>query len=281
LLAIRASAIGESLLQTGRMELRRVEVDGKPVRYRVVGRGEDLVMLHGLSGSWRWWSPLVEKLAGRSRLHLVQLPRLGRLRAGEMAAWLGGLLDAVELGPVDVLGHSLGGLVATELAMEQPDRVRRLVLVAPAGVPCGRGVLGRALPLVEELYDVRRQLPTIVGDAVRTGPVSLVHGIAYVWERDVRGELGAVRAPTLLVWGNRDRLVPGQVAEEWQRLLPRSRLVRLACGHVPMWEAPRELASCVLGFLGEQLLDDPGEQFGMRVGDGVRLTGDDDEAAAR
>jgi pimeloyl-ACP methyl ester carboxylesterase len=269
------------LLQTGRMELRRVQVDGRPVRYRVIGRGEDLVLLHGLSGSWRWWSPLVGELAERSRLHLVELPRLGRLRAGELATWLGCLLDAVELGRVDVLGHSLGGLVATELAVMQPDRVRRLLLVAPAGVPCGRGVLGRTLPLIEELYDVRARLPTIVGDAVRTGPVSLVHGIVYVWERDIRGELGGVRAPTLLVWGDRDRLVPEQVAEEWQRLLPRSRLVRLRCGHVPMWEAPSELASCVLGFLGDQLLDDFGEQLRMRVGDGVRLPGDDDEAAAR
>jgi pimeloyl-ACP methyl ester carboxylesterase len=261
------------------MELRRVEVDGRPVRYRVAGEGEDLVMLHGLSGSWRWWCPLVEELAGHSRLHLVQLPRLGRLRAGELASWLGRLLDTVALGRVNVLGHSLGGLVATELAREQPDRVRRLVLVAPAGVPCGRGVVGRTLPLIEELYDVRTRLPTIVGDALRTGPVSLVHGIVYVWERDIRAELGAVRAPTLLVWGDHDRLVPGQVAEEWQRLLPRSRLVRLPCGHVPMWEAPRELASCVLGFLGDQLLDDPGEQAGMRVRDGVRLAGNDDEAA--
>jgi pimeloyl-ACP methyl ester carboxylesterase len=263
------------------MELRRVEVDGRPVLHRVVGQGDDLVVVHGLSGSWRWWSPLVEKLAERSRLHLVELPRLGRLRAGELAPWLGRLLDAVGLGRVDVLAHSLGGLVATELATEQPDRVRRLVLVAPAGVPCGRGVLGRALPLIGELYGVRKQLPTIIGDAARTGPVSLVHGVVYVWERDIRGELGAVRAPTLLVWGDRDRLVPWRVAEEWQRLLPRSRLVRLPCGHVPMWEAPRELASCVLGFLGDQLPDDPAEQAGIRVGDGVRLAGDDDEAAAR
>jgi pimeloyl-ACP methyl ester carboxylesterase len=263
------------------MELRRVEVDGRPALCRVVGEGEDLVVVHGLSGSWRWWSPLVEMLTERRRLHLVELPRLGRLRAGEMAPWLGRLLDAVGLGRVDVLAHSLGGLVATELAVEQPDRVRRLALVAPAGVPCGRGVLGRTLPLVEELYDARTWLPTIVGDAVRTGPVSLVHGVVYVWERDIRGELGAVRAPTLLVWGDRDRLVPAQVAEEWQRLLPRSRLVRLPCGHVPMWEAPLELASCVLGFLDDQLLDDAGEQAGMGVGDRVGLAGNDDEATLR
>jgi pimeloyl-ACP methyl ester carboxylesterase len=251
----------------------RVSVDGGRVSWRVVGAGEDLVVLHGLSGSWRWWSPLVERLSGRYRLHLVELPQLGRIRAGQMAPWLARLLEAAGLERVDVAGHSLGGLVAAELAMEDPGRVRSLVLVAPVGVPCGRGVLGRTLPLLEELYDIRRRLPTIVSDAVRTGPVSLVHGIAYVWERDLRTELGLVGAPTLLVWGDRDRLVPAGVAEEWESRLPRPQLVRLPCGHVPMWEAPDELASCMLAFLGEQTVDDSGQETGLAEGDGVRLTG--------
>jgi len=263
------------------MELRQIELDGRPMRYRVAGAGHDLVVVHGLSGSWRWWSPLVTQLAERCRLHLVQLPRLGRLRAGELASWLERLLDAAGLDRVDVAGHSLGGLLATELAAARPDRVRSLVLVAPAGVPCGRGVVGRTLPLLEELYEVRTRLTTIVGDAVRTGPVSLVHGVVYVWERDLRPELGAVQAPTLLVWGERDRLVPASVADEWQRLLPRSRLVRLPCGHVPMWEAPLELAQCVLGFLGDQRLDDSGQEAGTGVGNRVGVTGDGDHTSAR
>jgi pimeloyl-ACP methyl ester carboxylesterase len=263
------------------MELRQVELDGRRVRYRVTGDGPDLVLLHGLGGSWRWWSPLVGQLAERFRLHLVELPRLGRIRAGEMSEWLGRLLDAADLGQVDIVGHSLGGLVAAELAAARPDRVRRLALVASAGVPCGRGLLGRALPLVEELYDVRAQLPRIVADALRTGPASLVHGVAYVWERDVRAELHTIEAPTLLIWGERDRLVPARVAEEWQLLLPRSRLVRLPCGHVPMWEAPQELAACVLAFLGDEGPDDLSDETGLRVVDRVRLAGDDHETPAR
>jgi pimeloyl-ACP methyl ester carboxylesterase len=198
-----------------------------------------------------------------------------------MAAWLGDVLSAAGLDRACVVGHSLGGMVAAELAAGQPDRVERLVLVAPAGVPCGRGVLSRTLPLLEELYGVRQRFPTIVADAWRTGPVSLVHGIVYLWERDLRSELGSVRAPTLLVWGVRDRLVPARVAEEWRRLLPDSRLVRLQCGHVPMWEAPAELAACILGFLGDEIGDDGAHHARTRVVNGVGLTGDDDETAAR
>lgn len=268
-------------MQDIRVELRQLSLDGEPACYRVAGAGPDVVVVHGLSGSWRWWSLLVDQLAARLRLHFVELPRLGRLRAGELAPWLGRLLDAAGLGPVDLVGHSLGGLVAAELASTEPERVRRLALVAPAGIPCGRGLLGRSVPLLGELFDVRAELRTIVADAVRTGPTTLLHGAVYVWERDVRAELEAIRAPTLLVWGDRDRLVPARVAEEWHAGLPQSRIVRLPCGHVPMWEAPDELALCLLEFLGDQLPNEPGDDVGLRERDRVRLSAHDHQTAAR
>jgi pimeloyl-ACP methyl ester carboxylesterase len=259
------------------VEPRRVIVDGRSVLYGTVGDGPDLVILHGLSGSWRWWSLLIDRLAEHNRLHLVALPRLGRMRAGGLASWLGRFLDSGGIQRADVVGHSLGGLVAAELAAHEPRLVRRLVLVAPAGIPCGRGVLGRSLPL----YDVRAHLRTIVADAVRAGPVSIVHGVVYVWERDLRAELGAVQAPTLLVWGERDRLLPARIAEEWSRFLPHATLVRLPCGHVPMWEAPDALARCMIDFLGHELADEVGDEAGLREGDGVRLARDDDQTARR
>jgi pimeloyl-ACP methyl ester carboxylesterase len=263
------------------MQPTHLEVDGVPVDYRVAGAGRDLLVLHGLSGSWRWWTRVVELLEPHLRLHFVGLPKLGRVRAGEIAPWLSRFLDAAGLEAVDVVGHSLGGLLAAELAAQHPDRVRRLVLVAPAGISCDRGVLQRSLPLFGELLDVGGRLPTIVGDAVRTGPVSLVHGVAYVWERDLRPELHAVAAPTLLVWGDHDRLVPARIAEEWQRLLPESRLVRLHCGHVPMWSAPDELAAGMLAFLGEELTDDSRDEAGLGEVHRVGLARDDDEPAVR
>jgi pimeloyl-ACP methyl ester carboxylesterase len=263
------------------VEPRRVILDGRSVLYGTVGEGPDLVIVHGLSGSWRWWSLLTDRLAERHRLHLVALPRLGRMRAGGLASWLGRFLEAGGIERADVVGHSLGGLVAVELAAHEPRLVRRLVLVAPAGIPCGRGVLGRSLPLFEELYDVRTHLRTIVADGVRAGPVSIVHGVVYVWERDLRAELGAVGAPTLLVWGERDRLLPARIADEWARLLPHATLVRLPCGHVPMWEAPDDLARCMLDFLGEELADEVGDEGGLRERNGMRLARDDDQMARR
>jgi pimeloyl-ACP methyl ester carboxylesterase len=263
------------------VEICEVLVDGSRTPYRVVGAGTAVVLVHGLSGSWRWWEPVLEPLAEHHRVHLLDLPRLGRrLRAGELTGWLGRWLEAAELEGVDLIGHSLGGLIAAELAAEQPDRVHRLALVAPAGIPCGNTMLSRSARLLGTLYDVRGRMPTIARDAMRAGPFSLIRGALFASHRDLSAELASVQAPTLLIWGEDDRLLPARIAAEWQRVLPGSRLVRLHCGHVPMWEAPRELASHLLGFFGEEPFDDPGDEVGLGVVHGVRLTWNDDELTA-
>jgi pimeloyl-ACP methyl ester carboxylesterase len=246
----------------------------------VVGSGEPLVLVHGLAGSWRWWSPLLERLARKHRVHAIDLPRRrGSVPGTELSAWLAGRLDEAELDRVDLAGHSLGGLVAAELAALRPERVGRLVLVAPAGIPCGRSLPRRSFPLVETLYDLRGSLPLVVSDALRAGPLRLARGIAYVSSRDLRGELQEIRAPTLLLWGERDRLVPLWVAEEWHRLVPDARLELLPCGHVPMLEQPVAVGDHIAAFLDEELPDDARDDRGTREVHGVRLAGDDDQPA--
>jgi pimeloyl-ACP methyl ester carboxylesterase len=247
---------------------------------KVLGSGEPLVLVHGLAGSWRWWSPLLERLARVRRVHAIDLPRPPRtMPAAELSAWLDRRLEEKALGRVDLAGHSLGGLVAAELAALRPERVGRLALVAPAGIPCGRSVARRAVPLTKTLFDLRRSMPLVVSDALRAGPLGLARGIAYVSSRDLRAQLPDVRAPTLLLWGERDRLVPLWVAEEWQRLVPDARLELLPCGHVPMLEQPGAVADRIAGFLEQELPDDSGH--GGRSGevDGMRLAGNDDEPA--
>jgi len=262
------------------VEIRELVVDGSPTRYRVIGSGKTVVLVHGLSGSWRWWEPVLEPLARSRRVHVLDLPRLGsRLPAAELTSWLGRWLDAAGLESVDLVGHSLGGLIAAELAAEQPRRVQRLVLVAPAGIPCGNTVLSRGVRLLATLNDVRGRLPTIVHDAMRAGPLSLIRGALFASHRDLSVELASIQARTLLIWGEHDRLLPARIAAEWQSVLPGSRLVRLRCGHVPMWEAPRELASCLLDFFEDELVDHLGDEIGPGVVHSVRLTRDDDQPA--
>jgi pimeloyl-ACP methyl ester carboxylesterase len=261
--------------------VRRVDVDGVAARYVEAGRGDPLVLVHGLGGSFRWWSSLIEPLAARRHVYAVDLPTFARDVAGtDLSGWLARFLDALGLERVDLVGHSLGGIVTTELAAKAPARVRRLVLVAPAGITCGRSFVGRALPLVHELVDVRNALPVIVGDALRTGPLGIARGVRFVWTHDVRPTLPAVGTPTLLVWGESDRLVPARIAADWQEHIPGARLVHVPCGHVPMLEAPRELADCIVAFLDEEVTHDVGDEIGTRVVNGMRLAGHHDQAAA-
>ena len=213
-----------------------------------------LVFVHGLSASGRWWRPVLPFFRDRE-VRVLDLPRFGALQGfgpREAAAWLGDWLEDEGLAGADVVGHSLGGLVAAELAVRRPEAVRRLVLVAPAGVPSGQGVSGHALPLLATLR--RAPLPLLahaLHDGVRAGPASLLRGGLYAIRRDIRDELAAVTVPTLLVWGEHDPLVPPHLAEEWTRALPDVRLVILPrAGHAPMFDAPGELAEHIRAFLG-------------------------------
>ena len=235
-----------------------MHVAGEPVRWRVAGSGPPLVLVHGLAGSWRWWRPVLGPLAAAHELHLVDLPRargIARSHGGDTVAWLSDWLEAAGVSPTSVLGHSLGGLTAVQLAARDPMRVDRVVLVAPVGVPTGRGLVGHTVPLAAALVRTRPALlPRLAGDALRTGPSSLLRGALDATRADLRADLGRVRAPTLLVWGERDALIPPAAADAWRAGLPDARLVRLPrAGHIPMWEEPAAFADAVLGFLQEPL----------------------------
>jgi pimeloyl-ACP methyl ester carboxylesterase len=211
----------------------------------VTGDGDPVVLLHGLAGSSRWWSPVATRLAERHAVHSLDL------RAAPSAAveTVAGYLEP--LAPVPLVGHSLGGLVAARVAARRPELVARLVLVAPAGVPPGHGPLGYALPLARQVAGATPSFLRLLAlDALRTGPVALLRSARELLGDDVRDELGAVRAPTLLLWGEGDALVPAAVAEAFAAALPHARLVLVrGAAHVPMLERPDETAAALLDFL--------------------------------
>jgi len=236
---------------------REVAVEGRCVRYRVAGAGDPLVLVHGLAGSTRWWSPMLADLGSRHTVHLVDLPGFGAMRGWRRfalsgtAVWLLAWMEAAGLARVSLVGHSMGAAVVLRAATSKPDGVDRLVLIAPAGVVTGRSLVGHALPLAEALRRSRPRFLSVLGmDALRAGPRTLVGASREVIGDGIRSDLGRVEAPTLVVLGARDTLVPLEAGAVLSRELRDARVVVLdRSGHVPMFDEPDELARTLLDFL--------------------------------
>lgn len=223
--------------------------------------GEPLVLLHGLSGSSRWWRRNVPELARGSRVVVPDVIGFGRTRVrgtlppiGEIADLLAGWMDRLALGPVDLVGHSMGGQIAVHLAARHPERVRRLVLVDAAGIP--RPITPRTLTrFAAEVAPPRRWgdpffLPTIVGDALLAGPRTILRAIGHILRDDVRPLLPRVAAPTLVVWGELDTIIPVEHAREFREGIPGARLAVLRdAAHNPMVDRPEAFNRLVADFL--------------------------------
>ena len=192
---------------------------------------------------------------------LVDVPR--SLKPSEVAGWVVARIEELER-PVDLAGHSLGALVSVRVAALRPELVRRLVLISPPGIRPRRSPLAYAWPLARTVLRMRPAfLARLSYDALRAGPRNLARGGLHVASADVTAELAAVAAPTLLVWGARDRVVPVEEAPAWLERLARARLVVIpGAGHVPMVESPDELAEAIRGFREESF---------EKTGDGERM----------
>ena len=211
-----------------------------------------LVCVHGLSGSSRWWSRLLPGLERGGPVVLLDLPR--SLHPRLLEEWVGARLEDLEH-PVDLVGHSLGALVSVRVAGLRPELVRRLVLIAPPGIRGRRSTTVYLWPLLRTLARSRPGfLATLTTDALRTGPRNIVRGGVHVAAADIRGDLPSVAAPTLLVWGAHDRIVPAADGPVWQDHLPHARLVVLPrAGHVPMVDTPDALVDAINAFRQERL----------------------------
>ena len=238
------------------LEVLSVDVGGRRTRYRAVGAGAPVVLVHGLSASWRWWESTAEALATRHRVLLPDLPGHGgppAVRAPALAGaseWLRAWLDAAGIARTHLVGHSLGAFVCARLAARRPELVDRLVLVAPAGVP-ERSLVRSVVPLAAGLRSASPAfLRLLVTDALRAGPLTVLRAARDLLDDDLRDELERVCVPTLLVWGGRDPIVPFRQARTFRALLPDARLVVLRdARHVPMVEQPAAFNDAVTAFL--------------------------------
>ena len=219
--------------------------------------GPPLVLLHGLAGSDAWWRRNMPALSGEFRVTAIDLPGFGsshrdaRLILDEVPAQVDALLGELGIERAHVMGHSMGGLVAGGLAAEHPQRVDRLVLVDAGFLSLDPTLRHRVTgPLKTLPWTSLTILPTLLRDVARSGPVRMARATAEVLRKDWRHKLPAITAPTLVVWGEHDRICNPRIGEEIAAVVPGARLVIIpGAGHIPMWEKQAAFDREVLGFL--------------------------------
>ena len=242
-----------------RVERRVATVGNYRVHYKVAGEaGEAVILVHGLSGSTRWWTENVEALAQQYRVYLVDLPGFGAmrrspLRQGVHAAtdWLIRWMETVPAQPSHLVGHSMGGHICLRVAMERPDLVDRLALVAPAIWFAHDSIFSKVVPLMRETQRFSPSFfATLSYDALRAGPATLLRSARDLLGQKVERNLEAIQAPTLLIWGEHDPIVPVSTGYELRHLIPNSRLLVLKdASHVPMFHDARRFNAALLHFL--------------------------------
>jgi pimeloyl-ACP methyl ester carboxylesterase len=226
------------------------------------GSGEPLVLLHGLSGSFGWWSRNRDELAGNytvlgldlvgfgSRRSLLesQLPLEFHDAAQLLSRWIEERIGE----PVHLVGHSMGGQISIHLAASRPELVRSLVLVCSSGLPPALRPISHIRQMLRPPGTVLSFLPVLLRDFLRAGPASVGLALSHVLLDDAREAMKSIRAPTLLLWGENDPVLPLRYGGEMNRLIEGSELrVIPRAGHIPMWDQPREFNRHVLEFLRE------------------------------
>ncbi|MBW3633570.1 MAG: alpha/beta hydrolase [Chloroflexi bacterium] len=225
--------------------------------YEVTGSGPPLILLHGLSGSGRWWSRNVPAFAANFRTYTVDLPGFGQSRrarwsrldgtADRLADWI----TAKGLPRAHIAGHSLGGAVAARLASRHPDCVDRLVLVDAAIQPEGTRRRVRPMDIAPTLRGGSVGFtPMLVRDLVRSHPRSFVTATVDALQTDWALHLTRITAPTLVVWGERDAITPLALGRGIAETITDAQLIVLPnAGHNPMWECAEAFNAEVLRFL--------------------------------
>jgi pimeloyl-[acyl-carrier protein] methyl ester esterase len=245
------------------------------------GEGPDLVLLHGWALHGGMWGPWLDDLAQHSRLHVVDLPGHGRsdwlAATSDLAGLARAVVAAVPRGAA-VLGWSLGGMVALELARQHPRHLRALVLVATtpkfsagpdwqhgmradvlAGFTTGlaldyRRTVQNFLALQARGDDRARETLRLLRSRLDSHGApdqrALAAGLGILRDADLRDALPRIALPVLVIAGEHDRLTPPDAGRELASGLPEARFRLIErCGHAPFLSHPAEVLEEVRAFL--------------------------------
>jgi pimeloyl-ACP methyl ester carboxylesterase len=256
------------------MRLKMVKVADVDLELHESGQGSPVLFLHGAEG-FDQRQPFVAPFAAKRRLIAPSHPGFGK---SSLPEWLDSvddiahiyleLLDTLGLNKVDIIGCSIGGWIAAEMATKVPERVGRLVMVGPVGVKVGSqdkldipDIFALPQADVQKLlyHDPAKMAPDtkkMTDDELAAMFRNRETLALLVWEpwmhnTKLRRRLHRVKSPALFIRGASDGLVSDEYFKAYAGLLPSARTLTIpAAGHAPHLEQPEAFASAVLQFLG-------------------------------
>jgi pimeloyl-ACP methyl ester carboxylesterase len=261
--------------------------NGESLAYISMGdpAGAPVVLIHGYTDNARDWVPLVPYLSPHFRLILVDIRGHGRSGKPEccytrfdFAYDIKLLLDALGVGQADLVGHSLGSVIAQTFAESWPERTRRVVLISSSAGPrpgaAAAGALSGYLNQIRELKDpidpdspfmmgwwssptpvdpdfLRRQRRDSAAIPARVWQAVLEQGLDPMFASgELQKDLPKLTAPTLLIWGSKDPLITEDLRQTLREGLPHAQVkIFEGLGHNPFWEDPRACAEAINAFL--------------------------------
>jgi pimeloyl-ACP methyl ester carboxylesterase len=269
---------------------RWVDVDGTPANVIELGAGPPLLLVHGLSGCWQNWLENIPDFARTHRVIAVDLPGFGAspmprepISISGYARFLEQVCDALSIDAAAVVGNSMGGHIAAELAIASPQRVERLMLVAAAGISAehvqrdavmtgGRvvaaigtravarhawfarraGLRRMALSFVVRHPD-RLSAPLAHELMQGAGKPGFLPALEAVLTHRISERLPQIACPTFVLWGEDDHVIPVRDAKRFGELIPDVRVeVWPDTGHVAMLERPERFNALLETFLDAQ-----------------------------
>lgn len=271
---------------------RWVTVEDRPVNVIDIGQGPPLLFVHGHAGCWQNWLENIPHFARTRRVIAFDLPGFGWSPMPREEISMTGyariadlLCAALDLDEIAVVGNSMGGFIAAEMAIRHPRRVDRLALIAAAGLsrhyiripinvmssrlarpellfriaaapyPRARVLARRArwrkLALWAVAHHPERLSPPIAAYLIAgSGRPAAAPASVAMATYDFRDRIGEIDCPTLVLWGENDFVIHSGAADRYEKLIPHSRKVMLAdTGHVPMVERPAQFNRIVEEFL--------------------------------
>lgn len=257
------------------MQLTKLKVAEVELELFDSGQGRPVLFLHGSEG-FDWRQPFVAPLSDKRRIVAPSHPGFGK---SGLPDWLDSvddiahlyleLMDILKLDGVDLVGCSIGGWIAAEMATKSPERFRRLVLVGPVGIKVGPSDKLDipdiyALPESEVqklLYDdperMKPDTAKMSDDELAAmfrarETLALLTWEPWMHNPKLRRRLQRVAAPVLFIRGESDGLVSQTYLDAYSRMLPDARTLTIkAAGHMPQLEQPAVFATAILEFLGE------------------------------